>query len=296
MVVKGTEREEEIMFEKLGGLILFGVFMTVGITRANLLANGDFSSWISPTQPVAWIVEDSTKARIERSADTTHSMPYAVRITRLVTGTGNNYGLKQFVPVNAGAIYTLSAWYFDDDVNARGGIVITWCRGDSSAIRSTTVAYTDSAIHTWQRLVRSDTAPDSTVFAKCLLRVYGFPGGPAGGVMYADDAEFYEGAGGVLEKEPGRRRGVLLNAFLKGTENVQINLMVDRPLSGRLDVYNQAGFKCVKVWQGSLAPGNYVFSWDGKDGKGQLLAPGVYFVMFEGPAVKPQTKKLILNR
>jgi len=284
------------MVRRLPGLILLGIFfISSSGVRANLLENGDFSSWVSPTKPAGWIVEDSTKARIERSDDTVRSVPHACRITRLVTGTGNNYGLKQFVPVTPGAVYTFSAWYFDDDVNARGGIVITWCRADSSAIKSTTVAYTDSAIHTWQRLVKTDTAPDSTVLAKCLLRVYGFTGGPAGGVVYVDDAEFNAGAGAVSETETNGLRGASLKVSPTGSENVQIKLTIDRPVNGRLDVYNLIGLKCRELWRGSLASGDYNFYWDGRDQEGRRLSPGVYFVMFEGESGATRTQKFVFS-
>lgn len=285
------------MSKNLLGLVILGILIIgSGTIRANLLENGDFSSWVSPTQPDGWIVEDSTKAKIERCADTIHSAPYACRITRLVTGTGNNYGLKQFIPVTPGTIYTLSAWYFDDDVNARGGIVITWCREDSSAINSTTVAYTDSAIHTWQRLVKTDTAPDSAVLAKCLLRVYGFTGSPAGGVVYVDDAEFEQGSGAVTEEGTSGQRGVLLNTLSMENEKVEIKLTVDITVNGRLNVYNLIGFKCREVWRGRLVSGSYNFYWDGRDENGRRLPQGVYFVVLEGDAVKAQTRKFILNR
>lgn len=274
-----------------GFLGLVALTICAGSSGANLLVNGDFSQWESPVQPSGWTVEDTTKARIERCGDTVRSVPYACRITRLVAGTGNNSGIRQFVPVDPGRVYTFSAWYFDDDVNARGGLVITWCRGDSTALKSTPVIYTDSSIHTWQRLVRSDTAPDSTVYAKCLLRVYGFTGGPAGGVVYVDDADFSEGAGGVGETEGWLARGRGLNVAPIQKGAIRISLTVNNPLTARLRVYNLLGMECAEIWRGVLAPGTHLFFWEGNN-----RPPGVYFVLFENDAGVRTVQKFVLER
>ncbi len=256
--------------------------LTTAPLQANLLENGEFSLWDSSTQPAGWIVEDSSKARIEQSADTIHSSPYACRITRLVTGTGNNYGVRQFVPVTPGRVYTFSAWFFDDEVNARGGLVITWCRGDSSAIRSTTVAYTDSSIHTWQHLVKTDTAPDSTVYAKCMLRIYGFTGGPAGGVVYCDDAEFVEGVGSITENDALVGKGFRINTrTIRSRRDVLINLQSDKAINGRLSICNIRGEECFSFGESRISPGSNVFFWRGLDRNGRTLPAGVYFIRLQ---------------
>ncbi len=278
-------------------LVVTCLCILIGSVAANLLHNGDFTSWDSPTRPTGWFVEDTTKAKIARNADTVRSEPYACRITRLVAGTGNNYGVRQFVPVTPRRVYTLSGWFLDNDVNARGGVVITWCRSDSSAIRSTSVSYTDSSIYTWQRLIKTDTAPDSAVYAKCMFRIYGFTGSPAGGVVYCDDAEFIEGAGGVTENEFWGDNNVTMNiTTIQSQHGVRIELRTDRVLNCHLSVYNLTGEECVKVWGGRLSPGNNIFFWHGLDRKNKPLPDGVYFVGLNIATGENIVKKVVLVR
>ncbi len=274
------------------------VLMLFGVTaaNANLLENGDFSQWDSPTSPAGWIVEDTIRARIERSDSLSHSVPYSCKITRLVSGTGNNYGVRQFVPVTPGRVYTLSAWYYDDDINARGGIVITWCRGDSSAIRSTSVVYTDSGIRTWQRLVKSETAPDSTVYGKCMLRVYGFTGSPSGGVVYADDAEFYEGGGGIAEDYRNIREEVKLRVISLNNGVKKISLVPGMMGSGRLDIYDITGSPRVQIYRGLFSGAEQSFIWDGTDHNRRKLPAGVYFAAFQNGQTTPLVEKFILEK
>jgi hypothetical protein len=244
------------------------------ITAANLLVNGDFSNWENAQQPAGWIVEDTTKAKIEQESGTVRSAPYSCKITRLVTGTGNNYGLRQYVTVTPGTVYTFSAWFYDDDINARGGLLITWCRQDTSAIRSTSVIYTDSAIHTWQRLVRSDTAPDSAVYARCLLRIYGFTGGPAGGVVYVDDAEFVTGAGGINELLDEGRPNRQLMVTATASINPHVLLTLDFPAWTEVRIYDLTGAVRQQLYSGRLSAGTHRFNLNCHE-----FNPGVYFVI-----------------
>ncbi|MGB9741770.1 MAG: hypothetical protein ACP5JB_01835 [candidate division WOR-3 bacterium] len=262
------------------------------IATANLLINGDFSNWENPNQPAGWIVEDTTKARIEQEAGTIHSTPYSCKITRLVTGTGNNYGLRQYVTVTPGTVYTFRAWFYDDDVNARGGLVVTWCRQDTSAIRSTAVIYTDSAIHTWQQLARSDTAPDSAVYARCLLRIYGFTGGPAGGVVYVDDAEFIAGAGGVNEsaREPRPNRRLTVLPTGSGDEQ-SLAISLDFPSWTAIGIYDLTGAERQQLYSGKLAAGTYRFKLNSRH-----LPQGLFFVVGRFTDSAPLVAKFVVTR
>jgi len=180
------------------------VFVLLGLLAAaagaNLLTNGDFSSWSGPTQPDNWRVEDSTLAKVEQSSDPVRSPMYAAKFTRLVSGTGNNKGVLQQVPITASTEYTLSAWFFDNDVNAGCGLSITWRTAQDSFIANSGTVYGDSSIHTWQKVSKTGTAPANAAKADILLRCYGFTGSPPGGIVYVDDAEFDVGAGGVKDR------------------------------------------------------------------------------------------------
>ncbi|MEO0025827.1 MAG: hypothetical protein ABIK54_03605 [candidate division WOR-3 bacterium] len=261
------------------------------IVTANLLVNGDFSNWESPRQPSGWIVEDTTKAKIEQESGTIHSSPYSCKITRLVTGTGNNYGLRQYVNIIPANVYTFRAWFYDDDVNARGGLLITWCRQDTSAIRSTSVVYTDSAVHTWQQLSKTDTAPDSAVFARCLLRIYGFTGGPAGGVIYIDDAEFVAGSGGLNEAHGNIPLQYSISALPAGSKYHTIRLQLDAPAYTILTIFDLTGRQQKKLFSGELPAGINLFTVETNE-----LTSGVAFAIARCSGRPPLVTKLVTNQ
>lgn len=270
-------------------LYLLAITITVtNIVTANLLVNGDFTSWENPQQPSGWIVEDTTKAKIQQEVSTIHSSPYSCKITRLVTGTGNNYGLRQYVNVIPANVYTFSAWFYDDDVNARGGLVITWCREDTSAIRSTSVVYTDSAVHTWQHLSKTDTAPDSAVFARCLLRIYGFTGGPAGGIVYVDDAKFVAGSGSVNEANNNIVFQYNISAIPAGSKYHTIRLQLDAPNHIVLTVFDLTGRQQKELFSGELPAGINWFKVESNE-----LTSGVTFVVARCTGKPPQVVKLV---
>jgi len=273
----------------LSNAVILTFFISAG-GSGNLLMNGDFAHWESSTQPTAWIVEDTTKAKIAQNNDIVRSSPYSCKITRMVTGTGNNYGLRQFVNVTPGMVYTFSAWFYDDDINARGGLLITWCRNDSTAIRSTTVTYTDSSIHTWQKLVRTDTAPDSAVYAKCLLRIYGFSGGPSGGIVFVDDAEMTQGTGSINETDEAISNNRLTLVNLAHT-NIAIRLTVSSLSNVNLAIFDIKGSKCVQLHSGNINAGTHAFYLDDH----KYLTRGVYFVVAQLSDSKRLVSKLVIS-
>lgn len=281
----------KLIYNKITKLPILLAISALGYAEANLLVNGDFSNWENPRKPVGWTVEDTTKARVEQESGTVRSTPYASKITRLVTGTGNNYGLRQYVNVTPGNVYTFSAWFYDDDINARGGLLITWCRQDTSAIRSTSVVYTDSAIRTWQRLSRTDTAPDSAALARCLLRIYGFTGGPAGGIVYVDDAEFIATSGSIGETAPESTLGQRsITVLSHGPESRIIRLSMNNSGYTELAIYDHTGREMARLFSGYLGPGIHSFPVDlGK------LPSGVAFAVARGAGEFPLVTKLVIN-
>lgn len=263
----------------------------------NLLENPDFSDWSNPTQPASWTVEDSTRARIERCADTTRSSAYAARITRLVDSTGNNYGVSQLIPVASNREYTLSGWFLDDDVDASGGVGITWRKADTSFISSSGNSYTDSSIHTWQRISKTATSPATAALADVKLRVYGFPSSPAGGVVYADDAEFVLGAGAVKEERPAGHASTVFsvqpNPFPGQT---RILLQLPGPQNVRLEAYDLTGSARALIHSGPLPEGQHALVWTGTDFTGRRIPAGLYFVVLTDSSGRTMVQKLILER
>ena len=53
-------------------------------------------------------------------------------------------------------------------------------------------------------------------------------------------------------------------------------LKVTTPLPVAIEVWDLAGRRVAQVWAGQAAAGRHVQVWDGRDGGGQLVAPGVY--------------------
>lgn len=261
----------------------------------NQLTNPDFGLWDNPSRPSGWRVEDSTKARIERSADPTYSPPYACRMTRLVAGTGSNYGLSQVLPVAPGRAYTIAAWFLDTDPNCRAGISITWCRADTTSLGNSGVNYTDSTSTGWQSVVKCDTAPDSTVYAKCLFRVYGFAGRPAGGIVYIDEAYFDEGLNPMAEAPSTvARREMVVRPSLTAL-GASIKVTTPAATSGVITIRDLAGQTRSTLHSGPLRAGERTFVWNGRDHTGVAVSDGVYFIVLEHAGDRPLVAKLVVQ-
>ena len=285
----------------LFAIVVLALLAATGV-RANLLENGDFTDWDNPTQPTHWIVEDTADALVNQSADPMRSTPYAVKLTRMVEGTGNNQGVKQqYVPVTTGQPYTLNAWFYDDDINAGGGIGISWystAGGETTYISHSGTVYTDSAIHTWQRLVKTDTAPATVALAKIPLRTYGFSGSPSGGIVYVDDAEFVEGLGAIEEGNrliPNGIPGITVEPN-PAPGRATIMFQLNRDGAVRLDIYDLTGSRRVMVHNGPMTAGNHTVAWNGRDDVGNQLPSGLYFAVLSDSAGNLRVCKLALNR
>lgn len=259
-------------------LAIAAALLLGGTAGANLLRNGDFSEWTG-IYPVGWLVEDTTKARVERSTDPVRSAPAAVKITRLVAGTGNNAGIKQLVPIVAGREYTLAAYALDDDNNASAGIGISWRAADTSYISHSGTSYGDSTVRTWQRVFKTATAPANAAYADCLLRIYGFTGSQPGGVIYFDDASLVEGQGAVEERPEFLPNHAQVTVRPNpATGPARVGFAVAR--AGRVSValYDRTGSRVALLADSRLAPGAHELILD------RGLPTGSYFVRVTGAA------------
>jgi hypothetical protein len=279
--------------------ILAATLALAATSFANLVTNPDFSLWDSPNEPSGWTVEDTvaTKTRVDQEAATVRSAPYSAKLTRLVTGTGSNSGLKQLVPVTIGRAYTLSAWCYDENVDASGGISITWCRADTSSIGNTGVAYSDSSLHTWQKLTRSDTVPDSCVYAKILVRVYGYTGNQPNGFAFFDDVEFDTGAGAVLEGEPGRAFTAFGLALRPNpaTDRSVVSFGLARAAHVELNVYDLTGSSVAELYSGTLSAGQHRLPFAGRNREDALLPAGLYFLVLTDGTNHSTVRKIVIE-
>ena len=278
----------EVAVTKVNVFVLLGLLAAAA--GANLLTNGDFSSWSGPTQPDNWRVEDSTLAKVEQSSDPVRSPMYAAKFTRLVSGTGNNKGVLQQVPITASTEYTLSAWFFDNDVNAGCGLSITWRTAQDSFIANSGTVYGDSSIHTWQKVSKTGTAPANAAKADILLRCYGFTGSPPGGIVYVDDAEFDVGAGGVKDR-PLRPAtfGLSVNPN-PVVGSARVSFALPRAGDVSLEVYDVAGSLCAAPFSGPLAAGRHDLAWSDV-----RLAEGLYFLSLSTDC-GASVQKLVVGR
>jgi len=216
----------------------------------------------------------------------------------MVDSTGNNAGVKQLVQITAGQEYTLAAYVFDNDNNAGAGVGITWRAADTSYISHSGTAYGDSAIRTWQRVYKTASAPANAAFADCLLRIYGFSGSRAGGIVYFDDASLLLGAGGVAEDARARPRITLRISTRPNPSSGRVNFEIDvsRNAQVKLDVYDMTGSIVSAVSSGNFAAGRHRFTWDGTDRENRPVANGLYFAVLTGENGEVSVSKLVLER
>ena len=58
-----------------------------------------------------------------------------------------------------------------------------------------------------------------------------------------------------------------------------LNLFGQVPVA--IDVYDLSGRLLAKVYRGTAASGRFSARWDGRDGSGELLSPGLYLLRLE---------------
>ena len=63
----------------------------------------------------------------------------------------------------------------------------------------------------------------------------------------------------------------------------------------RITVLDARGLPVRRLSEQVLAPGQYVFRWDGTSDSGDRMAPGLYQVVIDAPGVRGKTR-LVLTR
>lgn len=171
----------------LGRSILLAIGMTTCIGLANLLSNPGFENWLTDSLPADWRVEARNQCSAVREDETLHAGDAALRLTRLVSGTGNNRGVSQHTFVNPGEEYCYSVWCFDNTPGVALGMFLTWRDADSGFIRSEPVRSSRDSSG-WQLLQDTVISPDNAARCEFVIRTYGESGAPAGLRVFADDA------------------------------------------------------------------------------------------------------------
>ena len=79
------------------------------------------------------------------------------------------------------------------------------------------------------------------------------------------------------------------------TGQLRIAWSVPRMMRVCLKVYDAAGRVAAKLADGSMKPGRYAMTWNGKDDRGCRLASGIYFFSLETDNAR-LNRKIILAR
>ncbi len=70
---------------------------------------------------------------------------------------------------------------------------------------------------------------------------------------------------------------------------------VDRAGEVKILVCNIAGEEVEKLADQQLSPGNYRFSWDGRNSAGALVGNAVYFIIIQQPSGNTIKKVIVLR-
>ena len=145
----------------------------------------------------------------------------------------------------------------------------------------------------WQEILASDPSPEMPVWAEGFL---------AGGLAFLnpDPWHYYPTTEAYGIDDPadvgGPQSFILLqnypNPFNPGTI-IQFQLLQKGWIE--LKIYNALGELVRTLMAGELNSGSYVLGWDGKDGRGEFLASGVYFCQLKTGGMV-QTRKMVLMR
>jgi hypothetical protein len=276
--------------------VALAFIVPVAARSQNLLENGDFSQW-SENYPLGWWIEDSTKARVEQSTGPVRSPAYSVKVTRLVRGTSNNSGIRQqYIPVQTGVPYTLSAWVYDNEDSTSGGIGFSYYDADTNYIRRYSgTAYSEGASSEWQLVSKTDTIPDSAAFARVTIRVYNSDTTvSAGGIVYFDDAEFVQGLGAVAEKHRPRPAGRITVEPNPSLGRTLITFALPAPGYAWIGIYDLTGSLKAVPFAGMAFTHTLAVGWNATDRLGNPLPDGLYFVVLNSPAGVTAVRKLTL--
>lgn len=86
------------------------------------------------------------------------------------------------------------------------------------------------------------------------------------------------------------------NPFNPETQiTVHISAESRQPEPVSLTVFNLAGQKVRRLFQGEISSGTHHFIWDGKNDRGSLLASGVYLYVLQGAGYSLSRKMLFLK-
>jgi hypothetical protein len=85
------------------------------------------------------------------------------------------------------------------------------------------------------------------------------------------------------------------NFFNPNNQSLGMEVRVDTAGEVKILIFNIAGEEVKKLADQELSPGNYRFSWDGRNSAGAIVGNGVYFVIVEQPSGNVIRKVIVLK-
>jgi hypothetical protein len=99
-----------------------------------------------------------------------------------------------------------------------------------------------------------------------------------------------------LPSVPGNRSAALGSPWPNpAREIVNFTLLVARSESIDLTVYDLRGRRVRLLRQGTIEPGRWTFTWDGRDAAGARVPPGLYLIEARGPSLASSAKVLVIK-
>ncbi|MBS4016561.1 MAG: T9SS type A sorting domain-containing protein [Candidatus Latescibacteria bacterium] len=288
------------IFLLIASVVMLSFFTPV---FANLLLNPDFEAWTNFRQPSEWTVEDTVYAKIYKESTRVFHGNYAVKMQRFQIGTGNNKGIFQRVAIPGRGRYIASVRFYRNNDSVLGGLTITWRNANAGFISSWPVLYTDTILPSWQvvrKAAITDTAPTGAVYADFIIRTYGRGAptpSPSGGTLFVDSVSF--GAVTAIEEIGNSISANPLNLEVKPnpfSNTARINFSVNPADFGAVKIYDATGNLVRTIRSIGQAGSSYTTTWDGRNERGILSAPGVYFIVLETKQGQSQALKTMFLR
>lgn len=160
------------------------LFLLFGFTNVNgnLLSNPGFEKWVDGA-PENWDRSSSSYFFYEETI--WHGGSLSLKI-ELKSTTQVKPDISQLVPVQAGWVYTFSAYVYDNNPDGELGLLINWRTVEDNDI-STIWSGRSTTETGWKGLAIYDReAPSNAAFARVRIKAYGDVG-----PLYVDDANFY---------------------------------------------------------------------------------------------------------
>ncbi len=162
-------------------LLSFLLFATFAVIGQNMVSNGDLELWTAGV-PDGWDHVEN----ITQESTIVYAGTYSAR--HQSASSTQDFGHEKILGIVEGSTYTLSYYYFDNDVNAKTRLWSKWQDASGSTIGSTLETEFSTDSPDWQSFNMDYIAPMGATQFYLEVRVY--KGDAEGGYVYYDDFSF----------------------------------------------------------------------------------------------------------